>query len=88
MKKLFLTVAIVLAGAALTGCSDKASSSDIEGKATEFVERIAEAAQKGDIEAVKQIQQEQQEWFDSFSEEEQIKVAEALNEAQRAARKK
>lgn len=72
----------------MTACSDKASGSDIEGKATEFVERMAEAAQKGDIEAVKQIQQEQQEWFDSFSEEEQLKVAEALNEAQRAARKK
>ena len=94
MKHFFMTLAIVLAGVALTGCSGNgngngdASSDDIESKATEFVERIAEAAQKGDIEAVKQAQKEQQEWYDSFSEEEQFKVADAIREAQKAARQK
>lgn len=90
MKHLFLTVAIILAGATMMGCSGNAasSSSDIESKATEFVERIAEASQKGDIEAVKQAQKEQQEWYDSFSEEDQVKAAAALHDAQSAARKK
>ncbi len=89
MKHLFLTATIVLAGATMVGCSGNASSSDdIEGKATEFVERIAEAAEKGDFETLKQVQKEQQEWYDSFSEEDQIKVAEALREAQKAARNK
>lgn len=88
MKHLFLTLAIVVAGATMVGCSSNGSGSDIEGKATEFVTRMAEAAQKGDIEAVKQVQKEQQEWYDSFSEEDQFKVAEAIREAQKAARKK
>ena len=88
MKHLFLTAAVVLAGATIVGCSGNASSSDIESKAAEFVERISDAAQKGDIETVKQVQREQQEWYDSFSEEDQIKVAEALNAAQKAARNK
>lgn len=90
MKHLFLTAAIVIAGATMVGCSGNASGSDndIEGKATEFVERIAEAAEKGDLETLKQVQKEQQEWYDSFSEEDQMKVAEALQEAQKAARNK
>ncbi len=89
MKHLFLAVAIILAGATMMGCSGNASSgSDIESKATEFVERMAEASQKGDIEAVKQIQKEQQEWYDSFSKEDQLKAADALHNAQSAARKK
>ena len=88
MKHLLLTVAVVLAGATMMSCSGNASTSDIEGKATEFVERMAEAAEKGDVEAIKQIQKEQQEWHDSFSEEDQAKAAEALHEAQKAARQK
>lgn len=89
MKHLFLAVAIVIAGAAtMVSCSGNASGSDIESKATEFVERMAEASQKGDVEAIKQIQKEQQEWYESFSEEDQFKAAEALHAAQSAARKK
>ena len=86
MKHLFFTVAVVLAGATMMSCSGNASTSDIEGKATEFVERMAEAVEKGDIEAIKQVKKEQQEWYDSFSEEDQAKAAEALHEAQKAAR--
>lgn len=88
MKQLFLTAAIVLAGATIVGCSGNASDSDIESKAAEFVERMSDAAQKGDFEAIKQVKKEQQEWYDSFSKEDQIKAAEALNNAQKAARNK
>ena len=63
-------------------------SSDIEGKAMDYAERMAEAAQSKDVETLKQLQQEQQEWLETFSQEDQFKVADAIHKAQREVRKK
>lgn len=54
----------------------------------DYAERMAEAAQSKDVETLKQLQQEQQEWLETFSQEDQFKVADAIHKAQREVRKK